>query len=279
MKANDYLYPHPILKLDDDNDYSYKPEVSRKIAHQENSATISFEFELAKLSADLLELLQKDKIQLVCEVNCSYTIYRKVFSSNRTKLSFDISDEDLKNKVDLQLLLIATEELPDFTSPNFSPDLIGQAFQIEAGDVMGILDTHSIDVDALRLGISDFIKIIENTTDEFTRYELNKNSVFIKVPKSELDKFQRLNNSPNFENIIVSILVVPALTHALHHLNEENEEAYGEKAWFRALKEQCDSLLGMEFPDLSDIPVLVDKILQKPNSRVFLELEALTTIA
>lgn len=276
MKANDYLYPHPILKLDDDNDYNYKPEVSRKIAHQENSAMISFEYELTSLGADLLDLLRKDKIQFVCEVNCSYTIYRKVFRSNRTKLLFDISDDDLKNKVDLQLLLIAVEELSDFTSSNFSPDLLGQTFQIEAGDVMGILDTHSIDVDALRLGVSDFIKIIENTTDEFTRYELNKNSVFIKVPKSDLDKFQRLNNSPNFGHMLISILVAPALTHALHHLNEENEEAYGEKAWFRALKEQCDSLLGVEYPEPSDIPVLVDKILQKPNSRVVQELEALT---
>ncbi|MBM3402822.1 MAG: hypothetical protein FJY21_11060 [Bacteroidetes bacterium] len=276
MKANDYLYPHPILKLDDDNDFNFKPDVSRKIAHQENSATISFEYELTNLGADLLDLLRKDKIQLVCEVNCSYTIYRKVFFSNRTKLSFEISDEDLKNKVDLQLLLIAVEELSDFTSSNFSPDLLGQTFQIEAGDVMGILDTHSIDVDALRLGVSDFIKIIENTTDEFTRYELNKNAVFIKVPKSDLDKFQRLNNSPNFGHMLISILVAPALTHALHHLNEENEEAYGEKAWFRALKEQCDSLLGLEFPEPSDIPVLVDKILQKPNSRVVQELEALT---
>lgn len=276
MKANDYLYPHPILKLDDDNDYTYKPEVSRKIAHQENSAMISFEYELTNLGADLLDLLRKDKIQFVCEVNCSYTIYRKVFRSNRTKLLFDISDDDLKNKVDLQLLLIAVEELSDFTSSNFSPDLLGQTFQIEAGDVMGILDTHSIDVDALRLGVSDFIKIIENTTDEFTRYELNKNSVFIKVPKSDLDKFQRLNNSPNFGHMLISILVAPALTHALHHLNEENEEAYGEKAWFRALKEQCDSLLGVEYPETSDIPVLVDKILQKPNSRVVQELEALT---
>lgn len=276
MKANDYLYPHPILKLDDDNDYNYKPEVSRKIAHQENSAMISFEYELTSLGADLLDLLRKDKIQFVCEVNCSYTIYRKVFRSNRTKLLFDISDDDLKNKVDLQLLLIAVEELSDFTSSNFSPDLLGQTFQIEAGDVMGILDTHSIDVDALRLGVSDFIKIIENTTDEFTRYELNNNSVFIKVPKSDLDKFQRLNNSPNFGHMLISILVAPALTHALHHLNEENEEAYGEKAWFRALKEQCDSLLGVEYPEPSDIPVLVDKILQKPNSRVVQELEALT---
>jgi hypothetical protein len=279
MKANDYLYPHPILKQDDDNDYNFKPEVLRKIAHQENAATITFEYELVKLSADLLDLLQKNKIQLVCEVNCSYTINRKVFSSNRTKLSFEISDEDLKYKVDLQLLLIATEKLSDFTSPNFSPDLNGQTFQIEAGDVMGILETNSVDVDAVRLGISDFITVIENTTDEFTRYELNKNSLYIKVPKSELDKFQRLNNSPNFENLIISILVVPALTHALHHLNEANEEAYGEKAWFRALREYCDSLLGVEFPELSDIPVLVDKILQKPNFRVILEIEALTSIA
>ncbi len=276
MKANDYLYPHPILKLDDDNDYSFKPEVSRKITHQENTAAISFEYELSNLSADLLDLLRKDKIQFVCEVNCSYTIFRKVFPSHRTKLLFDISDDDLKNKVEIQLLLIAAEELSDFTSPNFSQDLSGQTFQIEAGDVMGILDTHSIDVDALRLGVSDFIKILENTIDEFTRYELDKNSIFIKVPKSDLDKIQRLDNSPNFGYILISTLVAPALTHALHHLNEENEEAYGEKAWFRALKEQCDSLLGMEFPEPSDIPVLVDKILQKPNSRVFLELEALT---
>ena len=70
--------------------------------------------------------------------------------------------------------------------------------------------------------------------------------------------------------------MAPALTHALHHLNEVNEEAYGEKAWFRALKEQCASLFGVDFPEPSDIPVLVDNILQKPNSRVFLELEALT---
>jgi hypothetical protein len=272
MKVNHYLYPHPVLGIGDD--FIKKPSVSRVISYDDNNQEILFNYKVADLSDDYISLLKFEKTALICEINCSYTFYRKVFSSFESQLSFKIPDQDLKNKVDIQLILIATRDLENFSSPNFSTDLRGQTFQIETGDVLGVLDTTTLDIDAAGLAVSDFVKISENSIDDQTRYEFDQNALIIKLPKAQIEKLKVLKNNPNLENILISTLISPALIHALHNLKEENEESFQERAWFRALKEKSEAILGIPYPnDPADIALLVDGILQKPYSRLFADLE------
>lgn len=272
MKVNHYLYPHPVLGIGDD--FIKNPIVSRDISYDENSQKILFNYLLTDLSDDYRSLLKSEKIALICEINCSYTLYRKVFSSFETKLVFEIPDQDLKNKVDLQLMLIATKDLGNFTSANFSSDLQEQTFQIEIGDLLGLLDSTTLDIDAVGLIVSDFVKISENALDDHVRYEFDQNSLIVKLPKAQIEKLQVLKNNPSLENILISTLISPALITALHNLKEDNEDSFQERAWFRALKEKSEAILGTAYPnDPSDIALLLDGILQKPNGRLFADLE------
>lgn len=272
MKINHYLYPHPVLGIGDD--FIKKPTVSREISYDENSKEIVFNYKIVDLSEDYRLMLKHEKIALICEVNCSYTLYREVYSTYEDQLIFEIPDHDLKNKVELQVMLIAIKDIGNFTSLNFSSELRGQFFSIEKGDVLGILDTTTLDIDAAGLIVSDFVKISENLLDDHTRYEFDQNALFIKLPKAQIEKLQTLKNNPNLENILISTLISPALIHALHLLKEDNEESFQEKAWFRALKEKSEEILGVPYPsDQSEIALLLDGILEKPYSRLFVDLE------
>jgi hypothetical protein len=272
MKVNHYLYPHPVLGIGED--YQEVPETTFKISYDEVTGMLSFQFEVVGLSSDFKDLLIGNQMALICEVNCSYTLYRKVFSTFEEILIFEISEDELKDKVALQLMLLAVVDIENFYSNNFSPDLQFQPFQIEKGDILGILNTTSIDIDAAELAISDFVKISENTVDEYTRYELDQNALTIKLPPIQLQSLQLLKNNINFENTLISTIIIPALIHALHYLSEENDELYGGKAWFRALKEKSEAIIGQPYPsDPGDITVLIDRILEKPNERLFKELE------
>ena len=124
MKVNDYLYPHPVLGIGDD--FLKEPTVFREVTYEENSKGILFNYQLKNLSEDYKNLLRSKKISLICEINCTYTLYRKVFSSFDTQLIFEIPDHDLKNKIEMQLMLIANTDLENFSSPNFLPNLQNQ---------------------------------------------------------------------------------------------------------------------------------------------------------
>jgi hypothetical protein len=165
------------------------------------------------------------------------------------------------------------DEILRFQSIDFSEDLIGYTFDFEAGDIAGILNTTTVNVDLVGMTVSDFIKISENMINEYTIYELEKNFIEIKLPKDQLVVLQLVRNNPDFENILISTLIIPALIHAIHILKEENEDGYGNRAWFQALKEESSEYINKEYPeDPSEISLLVDTILKKPNERLFNDL-------
>jgi len=275
MKVNDYLYPHPVLGISDD--FIIKPSTSREITYEENSKGILFSYQVNNLSDDFNTLLKSKKISLICEINCSYTVYRQVFSSFDTQLIFEIPDQDLKNKIEMQLMLIATRDLENFTSTNLLPELQSQTFSIEAGDVLAVFDTATIDIDTAGLAVSDFVKISENTIEQIVRYEFEQDALIVKLPTKQLKSLQVLKNNPDSENILISTLIIPILIHACHLLTEENDDSYNEKAWYRALQEKSKNYLGSPYPnDSSDINLLIEKILENPNERLFTELEKLT---
>jgi hypothetical protein len=275
MKVNHYLYPHPVLGIGDD--YRKNPLVSRNISYDDNKKEILFNYKVTDLSFDFFDLLKSEKIALICEINCSYTLYRKVFSTYENELIFEIPDQDLKNKVELQLMLIATKNIQNFASPNFSNELRDQSFLIEMGDVLGVLDTTVLDIDAAGLVVSDFVKISENTVDEILRYEFDQDALIIKLPSKQLKALQLLKNNPDHENILISTLIIPILIHASHFLSEENDESCSDKPWYRALQEKSQDILGTPYPsDPSDINSLIERILENPNERLFMELEKLS---
>ena len=109
------------------------------------------------------------------------------------------------------------------------------------------------------------------------RYEFEHEALIIKLPSKQLKSLQILKNNPDNENILISTLIIPILIHACHLLNEENDDHYEEKPWYRALKEKSQDILGTPYPiDSSDINMLVERVLENPNERLFIALEKLS---
>lgn len=275
MRINNYLYPHPVLGLN--RDYISDPIVDFSIDYDPNKLKFYVQFKILDIIKEFLDLLEEKKIKLICEVNCSETIYRHVFSSYKTELNFEIFDSDIKNKVEFQFIFLATEEIQNFTSSSFSEDRRNTSFDFEKGDITGILLTQAINVDTAGLSVSDFIRISENEINKHTIYDVDKNFIEIKLPKTQIEALRLLQNNPAFENILISALINPALIHALHFLKEGKEPEFENKAWFQLLKEKAFELLGKEYlEDPTEIVLLLDLILQHPNERLFSDLKNLT---
>jgi hypothetical protein len=275
MKIDNYLFPHPIFGFA--KDYDRVPEVSFDYSYSSDNEMFSFSFDVKGIVPELLSLLEAKKVRLICEINCSNTIYRKVFYSFTSALTFQISDKDLKEKVSFQLMLLADEDINDFSSTSLTKDRKTHRIDFERGDVVGILLTHNINVDLAGSSVSDFIKITENTTDDQVRYEFTKKHVEIKIPKSKLQELQLLKNNPDFDNILISTLIIPALIHALYLVNEASESEHGSKGWFQVLKEKSKEHLDKSYPeDSSEISKLLDAILSDPLDRLFADLKKLT---
>lgn len=267
MKVNDYLFPHPVMGIGEG--FKVRPKVEFNFDYIEgNIASYKFDYKIDINDHYLISLLESKQAILVAEVICSYTIFRKVFRSFTPNLVFEIPANELRSKVDIQVMLLANSEIANYNSLSFSNEYKNLSFLLEYGDLIAFLHEIRLNVDMRGTAASDFIKIAENKVDDYTRYDLEKDYLILRVPKKQLDSFKQLRVNPNLENILISSLIIPALVHALHNISEENENVYGDKQWFMALVDNCQNFLGTDYPDESEISVLVDQILKNPNNRL-----------
>lgn len=278
MNIAGFHFPHPILGKP--GDYQVSPLTMTNYNFIDKSDSHRFEFS-SELNDDyLLDLLGKKQIEMVCEVNCTHTFYRRIFKSFSTKLAFEIPYNDLRKKVELQLFLIANERVDQFKSPNISKKFSDQSFIVEKGDLLGILEQQVLNVDMGSGQVSDIIMVTQHEEDEYhgVRYFLNNDYIQVKLHQNQFELLKTIHNNPEFSDIIISSLLIPAFSFACAHINEDDENKYGERKWFETLKEKALDLCGTEYLDKNSTPEFIDKLLQFPNPRLLKSMVTLQNI-
>jgi hypothetical protein len=264
MKISGYKFGHPVFGLDDY--FDFKPELNIESSVVNNNLEIlSSVFDLGD-NEELKQLITDNKAVVLVEISCSYTMYRKVFIFNTENIDINIPLESIKNKVEVLYLIVAKESFENYTNESIKDDLQEQSFYIEEGDILAFLGEEIITLD-VSTSMDSIVKLRESTEKEKHTFTWNEDSIIINLSTDEFSKLKRLKDSLDYQKILVSSILQPALIHACYKLEDEN---YSEKNWHKALLIHWDKYRpDNEFaPSSEDIPDFIELLLHNPFNLV-----------
>lgn len=163
MKTN-YNFPYHFLDLTKENSNYIKSEIE--------------EMEV-KISIDLGEYNLNSDVDILLEVECTNTFYRKSFVLKENKSTFRIRNDQLGSNANYGLYLIAKKEGEIVIND--------QSDYYEYGDCIGILEKNTIILEEEE-GFSGLIKISPTNKDVIS-YDLTSDWITIELPKNTYEKF------------------------------------------------------------------------------------------
>lgn len=168
MEIKNRLYPHPVLRENNDDyinssfemDLSYERDIKRL------KLNISF-----KLNNKTLEkMILDEKAQYVIHIECPKTSYRKIITTTEKILSENLKDENILGKIQVTSFIVVKENILDYENESFNSDYFGMKFNLEKGTILAIGDSYKIDVDKEKESLGNVPSIFtickKMTTDE-----------------------------------------------------------------------------------------------------------------
>ena len=281
MEIKNRLYPHPVLRENNDDyinssfemDLSYERDIKRL------KLNISF-----KLNNKTLEkMILDEKAQYVIHIECPKTSYRRIITTIEKSLSENLKDENILGKIQVTSFIVAKESILNYENESFNSDYFGMKFNLEKGTILAIGDSYKIDVDKEKESLGNVPSIFtickKMTTDETgINIEYNMNKIRIDLNISDYERYTQLVSSSNqFIDIINCSLIFSTLIYVFEKLkNEFDEIEESDYRWFKALKnifEKYGYRFNQELFENETSLQLAQKILDFPFSKSLIALQ------
>ncbi|NUU53246.1 hypothetical protein HP548_03965 [Paenibacillus taichungensis] len=276
MQISSRQFPHPVLSYTSDDFTNSDFQASLK--NTKTNSLYIFNANCVTSSDGINELIQDHKAKFAFHFECQTTRYRKIFSSFDNDFSFNLPAQDIEGKVQICAFIIAVEDIQNYELTEFHPDYEGYSFQISKGDILAIDAERSFfaekDIDPLKR-IPSIFSIQPNRSDDAQAIEVDSsgNKIIIKLSEENFDYYKSISLNSNFQPILSSLIVIPALVSILETLrHEETDIDYEECRWYQVillrLKDFGIELGSHSFEQESTISI-AQKLIGDPLSQSF----------
>lgn len=267
MRIRGYKFGHPVFGYTDYFDFHPDFDVSIDISDDE-VVIASQAFNLGS-NTKLKEMLKSGEAILIAEIFCTYTMFRKCIKLE-SDFKIKIPVNQLKNKVECLFFIVSNEDIDNYNNSSVQDAYKETYFVIEKGDVLAFLGDYSFDLDLKGTTIDSFLKIRKkNESTPGVDYIFESQSLIIQIEEKDYDRIKNLHLNPDYQHILISSLLQPALIHASYKLTNQEEDGYSENAWYRTLIYRWEQLKKtQEPPTADDIPEFVESLLNNPTERL-----------
>jgi hypothetical protein len=229
MRFDKYAFPHPVLANDLDHvegTLSFEHNVSDN--GKEYVITIVYKIE----NSSLEKLISDGSLAIICEYNCTYTVYRKSKIATDNSVTITISKDNVKGKVEFESYIISVKEITNYHSLDFHPDYQSYKFDFEPGDVLGYFGGFNFhtDINYRKLkAVSSFL-VIESFENDMPDFVLDDNKIIVRLPENQYKRYanQRIAKREEFAPIFHSSIVFSALLFALQNIAEYEDYAWAQ---------------------------------------------------
>lgn len=198
-----------------------------------------------------LHNVNKADLQLVAEVNCSSTMYRKCFHSNDSELrtmTFFLPKKNVNHRFQVDVLLLAKRPL----------ELNGQI--IEKGMPLAHFGSNTISLSRNQKGLIVFDKSV----DKEITYGFGSDLIKIRIPERIYNDLSRMKNRPEIKHLLASQFAQIALLEACKYLKEDGGKSH--LNWYEELLKRWNKFNPeKQYPDSEDHLKLVNYILDYPS--------------
>ena len=274
MKFNNISFPHPVLGIADTvfGNIDFSDEVLSE------RDTYRIKFELNQSNNSINQLLQEGRAEYFCEVTCSYTLYREIFTSSDSNINFELPKKHVKGKVEFTCILISKTTIPHYVNKDAHSDYDGFDFDIEKGDVLAVFGKYSFNADIRyeRLKAVSQILVVKPTNDfDIVNVNLEEPKISVEIPEEDYENFAgNYADDKKYDSVFHSSIVLNALLIALYNIKKHKDKFWAEAIMYR-IKNENNTFQNLSIDEPENIPEIAQRLLGKPFNRLFTGLDDL----
>lgn len=276
--SNKASYPYPIWGWRDD--YSIEmPQYSIDDVKFTDKNNYGYELTLVNSNSDIDALIEEQKAEYICVVDCPSTGMHWYFESYSPQFHFTIPRNEVNKKIEFKWMIVAKEAIAYYESESLNKDYAGHA-SFPKGAMIAYITSFEVypDVTEGVHCLDDIIAVVKNTEDAKIKYLFDQNQIRIALPEEQLQTFTSNHILPE---VLHSTIVYTALIKALSRIHRSSETL----DWVDILKQYIDPVVESEgIPSFEELDstedngynvdqcmLIADYILQDPFMRMFKE--------
>jgi len=263
----DRLFPYPMLKEGNNNFSSSKFEISTK--YRNNAKAYGFSLDVSLDEKNLLNLLKKGEVKIICHLECSKTKFRSIKELEVGTNNFEIEVSFLEGTLQLIGLIIANRDLPNYYSEDFDSEYKDNKFFIEKGSILGAADIVPIIIENKKENntkVPTIFDITKNKDGKEIEIDLDHERILISVPIKQYNIRDAHNKGFHFRNIMNSMFVFPVLVSVLNELAKPDAtHEYGGRRWYGVINKKLNGMgINLQEVDIEsqDLFHLAQKLLE-----------------
>lgn len=269
MNLNSITFPYPILG-------SYDDFISAPCRMEPDLKTDKecyyFDIKLYYDNDEILQLVECDFAEYVCEVTCAVTRYRHCYKGKDMHFTITIPRREVGEDIYFTCTITAKKDIPNYSNSQFHPDYAGHSFNIEPGDLLAIFPqfkyTADIKYDKLK-AVGTFMEI-KMTEENLPAIWLNKgDKIILDLPKELYEAYEQKPLINKKAEILHSSLVMNALIYALCNFAEHKDRLWARTIIYRIQTEAELAEFNGTDPEDWKVDKLAYILLENPYERMF----------
>ena len=228
---------------------------------------------------NIKRMIKENQLGVGLIIECSATVYRKMFEITTEPQTIKIPIGDLRDKVEISCYIYAKTDLENFNDNDFLDDYNGYSFKIDKNDIVAIDDGYTTVIDydeSIDKKVSSIFQIIRDKSANSMVIEKKAKKIVISLPEEEFTYYDNLRKNDNFQNIFFSMIAIPALTYCLKEFQDavrlgdyDLDSIEMEYNWFISVKKAYKKQYGVELTENilknDNVSVISQKLLNDGN--------------
>ena len=284
MEIKNRLFPYPVLCEDTDDYTAGGFEVQTEIVSQDLNSIV-LHFTMALDNAGLRAQISQGKAEYIIHIECSNTSFRTVIHTFSDEETYRISSSKVNGEVSLLGMVVSKTDITFYRNNTLNPDYNDIDLMIPRGAIMAYHNMPKINVlknyEELAQEDSLFSVVREMRLDQNEEkpihFALDPERIKIYVNEEVYSAYIQYQNNLTMRPLILSVLVMPALTFMMEELRN-GYEAYENSRWFLKFskfyqmqnKDFVDDIIYGEDKTITEV---VQELLQLPIGKTFLNMQ------
>ena len=208
MQIGNKLFPYPTLNNDGLRSCFKETTYSFECVDSNDEKNYLLENAHIEINNDnIKKMIENEMLGVGLIVECSATVYRKMFEIGLEPKNISIPIGELRDKVVISCYVYAKKDIDSY----FDNDIIA----IDDG-FTAIID-YDEDVDKK---VSSIFQIIRDRSTDAMGIEMKTKKIIITLPDNEFNNYNSLRATDNYQNIIFAMMAIPALEYCLKELQD-----------------------------------------------------------
>lgn len=233
MKLNSEL-PYPVLSKDNDHYINSSFDVEVEVKKVFGELVIDANFLLN--NSGIESLIAEEKACFVLHIECPQTSYRVVKKSFTNRLTINIDENILRNKIDVHPLIVANDRIENYTNSNWNEFYSSLLITYEKGNILASSDAielilHEDSTETQNLPSIVTIRRVEKL--EFMSVDLGMEQIIIELPQKVYNQYAQYGDT-RLKETILTLVILPCLVDVFHILKEDTS-SFEDYHWYQVL--------------------------------------------